>query len=258
MNDAHPCAVFYLYAVSALPAYGLIGYPLGHSFSPSWFAKMFSSRGIRAQYKSYEITDLHDLPALIRRENLRGLNVTIPYKQLVLSYMDEVDECAMAIGAVNCIDIRDGRLKGYNTDAVGFELSLKPLLASHHTQALVLGSGGASLAVSHVLRKLNIRYCLVSRSASLGQLTYSTLTPDIVRAHPLIINTTPLGMAPRTNELPPLPYDGVGPGHLLFDLIYNPEETKFLGEGRARGAAVRNGLEVLEIQAEESWKIWNR
>jgi Shikimate 5-dehydrogenase len=242
-----------------MPAsYGIIGYPLGHSFSPAYFADKFQQEGIDAVYNAYPLADIAEFPQLLQANpQLRGLNVTIPHKQAVIPYLNELDVEAETIGAVNCIDIRNGITKGYNTDAAGFELSLLPLLSADHTHALVLGTGGASLAVAYVLGKLGIAFRYVSRNAQQGHYTYDALTPDIIQQHKLIINTTPLGMHPDTSSLPALPYEAIGASHLLYDLIYNPEETAFLAAGRQQGAAVKNGLEMLQLQAEASWHIWN-
>ncbi|MES2701928.1 MAG: shikimate dehydrogenase [Bacteroidota bacterium] len=239
--------------------YGLIGHPLTHSFSQAYFEQKFASLNIEAAYKLFPLAHLNEYPALLRdNPGLRGLNVTIPYKEKILSYLDEVDAAAQTIGAVNCIDIREGRTTGYNTDAHAFRKTLEPLLQPHHTQALVLGTGGASKAVTHTLQELNIPYKLVSREKKEGVLTYTDLTGDIIKEHKLIINTTPLGLYPNTDSYPPLPYNKIGMQHLLYDLIYNPTETRFLSLGRAHGAKIKNGTEMLELQAEGSWEIWNR
>lgn len=239
-------------------SYGIIGYPLGHSFSPAYFADKFQQEGIDAQYMPYPLPDIAELPQLLRENpTLRGLNVTIPHKQAVMPYLDQLDETAHAIGAVNCIDIRDRRTKGYNTDAAGFELSLLPLLSADHTHALILGTGGASLAVAYVLAKLGIAFSYVSRMQQQGRYTYDALTPELVQRHKLIINTTPLGMHPDISAMPALPYEAIGEAHLLYDLIYNPEETAFLKAGARQGAVTKNGLEMLQIQADASWQIWN-
>jgi shikimate dehydrogenase len=191
--------------------------------------------------------------------DLRGLNITIPYKQDVLTYLDERSDVVAAIGACNCIKIEAGRRTGFNTDVVGFEQTLIRHLEPHHRRALVLGTGGASKAVEWVLSKLGIDYRLVSRRprAASSDLRYSDVDAALLGSYPLIVNTTPLGMFPNTEECPPLPYEAMTPGHYLFDLIYNPERTLFLRNGEARGAVVENGHEMLVLQAEESWRIWN-
>lgn len=254
--------------------YGLIGYPLGHSFSKTYFSDKFKRLGqTDSCYELFPLESLNELETLVKNEpKLRGLNVTIPYKIGVLYYLDKISEEARAVDAVNCIkivkkdslnDLFSGEVKlcsfaleGYNTDVYGFENSLQPLLKKQHTNALVLGSGGASRAVTYVLKKLNISYKVVSRKATPSQLSYEDITPSLIERHKLLINTTPLGMAPHIDDLPKLPYDSVGRGHLLYDLIYNPETTLFLKEGKKKGAMVKNGLEMLILQAEKSWEIW--
>ncbi len=237
--------------------FGLIGYPLSHSFSPGYFAAKFASEGIDAVYKLFPLADVQNfLPILTENPGINGLNVTIPYKEAVMPFLYAIDPAATAIGAVNCIAISNGKTTGYNTDAIGFENSLLPLLKQHHTKALVLGNGGASKAVIYTLKKLGIAYTLVSRKAGTGITLYTDITADTVRENTLIINTTPLGMYPETEACPPIPYGAIGPQHLLYDLIYNPEATKFLTLGQATGAAIKNGLEMLHLQAEASWDIW--
>jgi shikimate dehydrogenase len=237
--------------------YGIIGYPLTHSFSPAYFHKKFAEGKINASYKAFPLHDIIEFPSLLKQHaDLCGLNVTIPYKESVILYLDELDEIAEQVEAVNCIGIIGGRAKGYNTDVIGFEKSLLPLLKPYHKHALILGTGGSSKAVAYVLKKLNISFQKISRHSN-GFLTYSELTDKILQEHTLIINTTPLGMFPRTADYPPIPYAALTPLHLLYDLIYNPEETRFLELGKKSGATIKNGFEMLEIQAEESWKIWN-
>jgi shikimate dehydrogenase len=239
------------------PLYGLIGFPLSHSFSPAYFRKKFADQGIDAIYEAFPLSTIDELlPLIANNPNLCGLNVTIPYKESVIGMLHEIDSVAHTIGAVNCINLKEGIRKGYNTDVIGFEKSLIPLLEPQHTQALVLGTGGSSKAVTWVLRQLGISYSLVSRGGGSADLTYDALSADQVTAHKLIINTTPLGMYPDIESCPAIPYDGVGHGHLLYDLIYNPEETRFLAEGVARGAVAKNGFEMLQLQAEAAWDIW--
>lgn len=241
--------------------YGLIGFPLLHSFSPDYFAKLFAREKRKdCRYDAYEISSISMLLNLIRKKKLLGMNVTIPYKQTVISLLDYLHPAALRIGAVNCvkIDRRHNRLHmiGFNTDYLGFRQTFIPCLTSAHTKALVLGSGGSSLAVRYVLKKENIPYLLVSRLASANTISYNDLTPEMVNMHTVIINTTPVGMFPETNFSPSIPYEGISSNHLLYDLIYNPAETIFLQEGRRRGAKIINGYEMLCSQAEESWKIW--
>lgn len=243
--------------------YGLIGFPLGHSFSQAWFTRMFAENGIGdCVYENFPLESIGELPALIaRRPDLHGLNVTIPYKEAVIPYLDEIDPQAAAIGAVNCIKItRTGdatRLKGYNADAWGFERSLLGMIGAGRPDALVLGTGGASKAVAHVLDKLGIAFRFVSRRANGEILSYDDLTPATIEQTPLIVNTTPLGMSPHTGASPDIPYETIGKFHFLYDLIYNPAETAFLHKGRMRGATVMNGYSMLTGQAEKSWEIWN-
>jgi shikimate dehydrogenase len=237
--------------------FGLIGYPLTHSFSRTYFTEIFRREGIDAIYENYPIPDIAAFPELLRTQCPEGLNVTIPYKEAVLPFLDEWSDAVQEIGACNCITLRGGVLKGYNTDVTGFELSLRKYLDPCHTKALVLGTGGASKAVCHVLRRMHIPLARVSRDPAAGDLTYAALTAAIVADHPLIINTTPLGMYPNVDECPDLPYAGVGKGHYLFDLVYNPEKTNFLSRGEERGAVISNGYDMLRIQADESRKIWN-
>jgi shikimate dehydrogenase len=241
-----------------MPAqYGLIGYPLAHSFSPAWFKEKFAQEGVDATYNAYPLAHIADINDLLANYPLCGLNVTIPYKESVIEFLNEMDDAAQAVNAVNCIDLRNGRRKGYNTDIIGFELSLKPLLKPQHTKALVLGTGGAAKAVIYVLDKLGIITQSVSRSGNGHTIGYEELTDEIVNDHTLIINTTPLGMSPDVEAAPDLPYRAIGVQHLLYDLVYNPAETKFLSLGRAQGAMIKNGHEMLVLQAEASWEIWN-
>lgn len=237
--------------------YGLIGFPLSHSFSPDFFNQKFEQDNIAAIYNCYPIEDIALLPKLlIEVPELKGLNVTIPYKTSVIPYLDFISQEAQQIGAVNCIKIAGAKLFGYNTDHYGFTASLKPLLHQGIKAGLVLGSGGSAQAVKYALRQMNIAYHIVSHSGQ-GTYDYADLNEDIIQSHPLIINTTPLGMYPHTKEFPPIPYSFLSEKHLLFDLIYNPEQTAFLKQGAARGAVIKNGLEMLQLQAEKSWEIWN-
>jgi shikimate dehydrogenase len=238
--------------------FGIIGYPLKHSFSPSYFNNKFEKQGIDAIFSAFEIENILQFKKLLQQQpNLCGLSVTIPYKKAIIPFLDALDDAAIAIGAVNCIAIKNGQLKGINTDVVGFEKSLQPLLQPHHNCALILGSGGSSLAVKYVFQQLNIPFQIVSRKKENGDLLYETLTPEIIQSHLLIINTTPLGMYPKTDACVPIPYGYLTPEHLLFDLVYNPNETLFLQKGSAHGATIKNGLEMLHLQAERSWEIWN-
>ena len=244
--------------------YGLIGYPLSHSFSRRYFSEKFRREGIEGcRYELFPLENIKQFPALMSAHpNLRGVNVTIPYKQQVMAYLDELEEGAAEVGAVNTIKVNGGRLAGYNTDVFGFEQSLLQFLEGNGAspgglQALILGTGGASKAVQYVLRKTGIGFRLVSRNKKPGPLTYLELNETLVQNCRLIVNTTPLGMSPQTETCPEIPFQYIGPQHLLYDLVYNPEETKFMARGIQRGAAVHNGLEMLQLQAEKAWEIWN-
>ena len=244
--------------------FGLIGYPLSHSFSAKYFAKKFESESITdTDYRLFPLENIAEVTSLIELQpDLQGFNITIPYKIAILSYLDELSEAAKSVGAVNCVKIeRDAsgvRLTGHNTDVYGFRESLVPFLKPFHTKALVLGTGGASKAVCFTLQELGIRYTMVSRSGN-GEsvLNYSQLNEQIISDNLLIINTTPVGTFPDTEKCPDIPYKFLSSNHLLFDLIYNPAETKFLRLGREAGATILNGAHMLELQAEKSWEIWN-
>lgn len=238
--------------------YGIIGYPLQTTFSPDYFNEKFNRLGIEESYEKFPLERIETFEAFISiHKNLKGLSVTMPHKQSIIPFLNELDNTAKAIGAVNCIQLKNGKLKGYNTDVIGFQNSLKPLLKGHHSKALILGTGGASKAVAYALQTLNIPFQFVSRENKEGQLTYSALNESIIDEHKLIINTTPLGMKPNEGLYPAIPYTSIGSNHLLFDLIYQPEETPFLLEGKKRNAAVKNGYEMLILQAEAAWAIWN-
>lgn len=239
--------------------FGLIGYPLTHSFSKKYFSEKFENEGIQdCRYELFPIHSIGELKDLLdKHPDLAGINVTIPYKEQVLSFLSEKDDVVQVIKACNCIRINDRRLKGYNTDVTGFERSLKEKLQPHHQKALVLGTGGASKAVEFVLKRLGITFRNVSRKPSVHSYSYEQLTPAVITDHTLIVNTTPLGTFPAVNEAPPLPYEALTSRHYLFDLVYNPARTLFLQKGEERGAAIKNGYDMLVIQAEESWRIWN-
>ena len=238
--------------------YGLIGFPLTHSFSSKYFAEKFSREGITdCIYKNFPLENINEFPVLSKAETLSGLNVTIPYKESVIEYLDELDQTVRAIGAVNCIKFTNGRAVGYNTDAYGFSESLKSFIGETKLKALILGTGGSSKAVAYSLDSIGIPYQSVSRTKNSDNLTYPELTENIISSHKLIINTTPVGMFPNTIDAPTIPYQYLTSGHFLFDLIYNPEETLFLKQGSNYGAHTRNGLEMLQLQAEKSWTIWN-
>lgn len=249
--------------------FGLIGYPLSHSFSQRYFTEKFRREGIQnAEFVNFSMEDISSLPELIKANpQLLGLSVTIPHKRSVLPLLNEIDDTASDIGAVNCIKIiRSGdqiTTKGFNTDAAGFYGSLQPLLQPHHLKALILGTGGAARAVSFVLDMSNIIFSYVSRTANKNPgrgkiLSYADLNAQIIQEHTVIINTTPLGMHPAVDSFPEIPYEALTEKHLLYDLTYNPEETMFLKKGKTRGATIKNGYEMLCLQAEAAWKIWNK
>ncbi len=239
--------------------FGLIGYPLSHSFSKGYFAEKFLKENITGcSYDIFPLEKIEDFVGLCEQyKNLVGLNVTIPYKEKIIPFLDELNDEAKAIGAVNTISFINGKKTGYNTDCFGFEMSLKPLLKQHHTSALILGTGGASKAVEYVLKKLGITFQYVSRTKSDKSISYNEVDSLIIQHSTLIINSSPLGMYPNIEAAPEIPYNFITENHLLYDLIYNPEETQFLKEGKLRGAQTKNGLEMLYLQAEKSWKIWN-
>ena len=240
---------------------GLLGRDISYSFSRAYFKQKFEDENIEnTTYENFDLESIDLLPSIIKNtKDLKGLNVTIPYKEQVMPLLDKVNKKAKAIGAVNTIKIsKKGKLIGYNTDCYGFKKTLKPALKSHHKKALILGTGGASKAIAYSLKKLNIEYYYVSRKASKHvNFTYDSLTENIIKDHSIIINCTPLGTFPDVNDSPNIPYKGITSNHILFDLIYNPEETKFLKTGKSFGAKSINGLEMLKFQAEKSWSIWD-
>jgi shikimate dehydrogenase len=240
-------------------SFGLIGKNISYSFSRGYFTGKFLELELdNYSYENFDLASIEGFMALIEnRQDLRGLNVTIPYKEAIISFLDRLSPEAKAIGAVNTISFRDGQLLGHNTDAYGFETALEPLLKNHHKEALILGTGGASKAIAYVLSQRNITFRFVSRSGKKQGYTYKELTPTIIADHTLIINCTPLGTFPNILDKPDIPYSGIGTDHLLFDLIYNPEKTAFLNTGESNGATISNGLKMLEQQAEKAWQIWN-
>lgn len=240
--------------------FGLIGYPLTHSFSQKYFSEKFRKEGWKdCRYELFPIASIQEFPQLLRQHpGLNGLNITIPYKRAVMEYLDTSPGIPEGLNACNCIKIENGKLAGYNTDHIAFEKSLQPLLKPHHKKALVLGNGGATAAVKFVLEKLGIACAIVSRVLRGGSsLTYEDINESVLGTHTVIINTTPLGMYPKIHECPYIPYQFITERHLLFDLVYNPAKTLFLQKGEDRGAVIKNGEEMLVIQAEESWRIWN-
>src|SRR5574344_220897 len=244
--------------------YGLVGYPLKHSFSIGYFNEKFASEKSEAEYINLEIPDINNFPEIIEANpNLHGLNVTIPYKEKVIPYLDELDKQAAAIGAVNVIKIirnKGGKPKliGYNSDIIGFTQSIQPLLQSHHKKALILGTGGASKAVFHGLKNLGIEAKFVSRTARFGMLTYEELNAEIIKEYTVIVNCTPVGMYPKVDACPDIPYEAITSEHLLYDLLYNPNITLFMKKGEAKGAVTKNGLEMLLLQAFAAWEIWQK
>lgn len=244
--------------------YGLIGHPLKHSFSQRFFTEKFAKEGIDAEYHTFDIPDIALLEKIIELyKGLNGLNVTIPYKEKVIEYLDRLDPEAEKIGAVNVIKfLRDEegvRLVGYNSDIVGFQSSIKPLINSLiHEKALILGTGGASKAVKHGLQNLGLETKFVSRTSKNGSYTYQDLSKDILSEYKVIVNSSPVGTFPDINSSPDIPYQYLTTDHLLYDLVYNPAETSFLKQGKAMGATVKNGEEMLALQAIEAWDIWNR
>ena len=247
-----------------MTTYGLIGYPLGHSFSRKFFTEKFEQEGIEAQYLNFEIPSIEEFPEVIKNNpELRGLNVTIPYKQQVMQYLDDISEEAKAIGAVNVVKCQlstvncQPHLTGYNSDVIGFVESIKPLLKPHHKKALILGTGGASKAIRYGLeKKLGIETLFVSRSAREETITYEEVTAEVLKEYEVIVNCSPVGMFPHVDECPALPYEAMNENNLLYDLVYNPLETLFMKKGAAQGATVKNGLEMLHLQAIASWKFW--
>ena len=239
--------------------FGLIGYPLTQSFSKIFFdEKIEKERLTDCRFENFQLNSIDEFPGLLNNNpDLKGLAVTIPYKQQVMQFLDDTDGIPGGLKACNCVRIDDGKLSGFNTDHIGFEKSLVPLLNSDHQKALVLGSGGAAEAVIFVLKNLGIEYNIVSRHLhDDSTLTYADLSSDVIHENTIIINTTPLGMYPNIDEFPNIPYEYLTPQHLLYDLIYNPEKTQFLKMGEERGATIKNGYEMLVLQAEENWAIW--
>ncbi len=241
--------------------YGLLGFPLIHSFSRQFFSEKFSREHIDASYMNFEIDDISKLTVVLQENpNLRGLNVTLPYKEKVIPFLDELSTEAQAIGAVNCIQVcsKCGKpyLKGYNADVIGFVNSIKPLIKSYHQKALILGTGGASKAVKYGLEKLGLECCFVSRTPKEGMMSYKQLTSEILKDYKVVVNCSPVGMFPKVEVCPDLPYQYLGTEHLLYDLVYNPDKTLFLQKGEQQGAVVKNGLEMLHLQALVSWEFW--
>lgn len=242
--------------------YGLIGYPLGHSFSINYFNQRFADEGVNAKYMNFEIPTIDDLAEVLdSNPELKGLNVTIPYKQKVMEYLDSISPEARAIGAVNVIRVthvgNEIKLKGFNSDVIGFTQSIEPMLEECHKKALILGTGGASKAIDYGLKSLGLETVFVSRYRRPETICYEDVTPEAIKEYNVIVNCTPLGMFPKTEECPNLPYEAMDEHTILYDLIYNPDETLFMKKGAERGANVKNGLEMLLLQAFASWEFWN-
>ncbi|NOY47230.1 MAG: shikimate dehydrogenase [Chlorobi bacterium] len=240
--------------------FGLIGKHIDYSFSKSYFTKKFENEGLSHSYQNFDINTIEEFPKIIKSiSNLKGLNVTIPYKEVIMPFLDKLDETANIIGAVNTIKLtKKGKLIGYNTDYYGFKKSIIPYLKPNHKKALILGTGGASKAIAYALKQLGITYSYVSRATTnVANYTYDTLSEAIIKEHQIIINCTPLGTHPNVNDYPKIPYGAISKTHILFDLIYNPQETKFLSIGKQKGATICNGLNMLELQAEKAWEIWS-
>lgn len=241
-----------------MKTYGLIGNPVAHSFSEKYFSEKFEKEEINAEYKLFKLEDLTEFQDLLKKEkNLKGLNVTSPFKEKIFPFLDEIEEQAQNIGAVNTIKFEDGRRIGYNTDSFGFLKSLFPIIEKQYTDALILGTGGAAKAIAQALKSMGIDYQMVSRTPAENQIAYTDLTAEIIKENLLIVNCTPLGTYPNVEESPNIPYEGLTKKHLLYDLTYNPVVTQFLAQGQMRECKVFNGQKMLEFQAERSWEIWN-
>jgi len=241
--------------------FGLIGRNISYSFSKTHFMAKFENENLPYSYENFDIEDVSEIRNILQEhKDLIGFNVTIPYKEKIAPYLDSIDKKAKRIGAINTVKItKKGKLKGYNTDYYGFIKSISPFLKSHHNKALILGTGGASKAIAYALKRLKIKHHYVSRTQkSIAKYTYTELTDTIISEYPILINCTPIGTHPNVNSCPDIPYDGITKNHLLYDLIYNPEQTKFLLCGELKGAKTCNGLKMLELQAEKSWEIWSK
>lgn len=241
-----------------MSTYGLLGRDIGYSFSRNYFSNRFEKENLSHRYINFDLKSIEELKEVLQNKEIHGMNVTIPYKQEVIPYLDTLDPIAKEIGAVNVIKFENnGKLTGYNSDYYGFTESLKPLLTPIVKKALILGTGGASKAIAYALEKLDIKYTFVSRNPDFKELSYNDLDEDIIRDFKLIINCTPLGTHPKVQNHPDIPFEYLGENHILYDLIYNPEETTFMRKGKEKGAKTINGLQMLVLQAERSWEIWN-
>ncbi len=238
--------------------YGLLGRNIGYSFSRGYFSEKFEKESLDCEYNNFDLPKIEDLKEVINNSNIKGLNVTIPYKEEVISYLDNLDPIAKEIGAVNVIKFENNqKLTGYNSDYYGFTESLKPFLNKTIEKALILGTGGASKAIAYALEQLGIHYTFVSRNPDFNELSYEDLDKDSINSYKLIINCTPLGTHPNTENYPDIPYEYITKNHVLYDLIYNPDQTTFMKKGAQQGAKVSNGLQMLILQAEKAWEIWN-
>ncbi|MBQ4820224.1 shikimate dehydrogenase [Aquimarina sp. MMG016] len=238
--------------------YGLLGRDIGYSFSKGYFADKFEKENLNCEYNNFDIKQINEVKEIFKNSNIKGLNVTIPYKEEIISYLDELDPIAKEIGAVNVIKFSSNqRLVGYNSDYYGFTESLKPLLNNNIKKAIILGTGGASKAIAYSLTQLGIAFSFISRNPDFNEMSYGDLTEDIINSHKLIINCTPLGTHPNIENHPQIPYEYITKNHVLYDLIYNPDETAFMKKGLQKGAKVSNGLKMLILQAENAWEIWN-
>ena len=238
--------------------YGIIGNPLGHIFSKGFFTEKFAREGIDAEYLNFQIPEIGKLTEVLQENpELRGINVTLPYKTEVIPFLDELSDEAREIGAVNVVQIRNGHLKGFNSDIIGFTRSIQPLLKPHHRKALILGTGGASRAIRVGLTRLGLEWKYVSRTPREGMITYEDITAETLREYEVIVNCSPVGMFPKVDECPAIPYEFLTQDNLLYDLVYNPENTLFMKKGALQGAVVKNGLEMLHLQAIASWEFWN-
>lgn len=248
-----------------MKTYGLIGYRLGYSFSKGFFTEKFEKENLQEhEYVNFELDTIDEFPGIFEKnDHIAGLNCTIPYKQQIMPFLDEIDEEAATVGAINTVKIirsEDGvKLKGFNTDIYGFENSLKPMLSEKHKKALILGTGGASKAIKYILKKLGLSYISASIEETLndGEIRYEDINEDLLKEYLVVINATPLGTFPKVDNCANIPYEFLTADHVLFDLVYNPEETLFMKKGKAQGAAVKNGLEMLHLQAIKAWEIWN-
>lgn len=248
--------IFYFYTMEKPAIFGLVGKNISYSFSRAYFSKKFDKLGINCQYLNFDIDDISRFPKILSPD-IKGLNVTIPYKKSVIPYMDELSDTATQIGAVNTIQFKNGKLIGHNTDHYGFRESLRPLIETHHKKALILGTGGASKAIAYALENLGIGFTFVSRNADDQSIGYESIGRETFEDHQIIINTTPVGKLPDTEAYPDIPYEYFSSRHIAYDLVYNPEETVFLAKAKSYGAKTKNGLEMLQLQAEKAWEIWS-